>query len=219
MQVDEERRRPSKIIEGLIEDKDTHPKKQVTDLLAEIGVKVPADAMLTVSRLGPVSKTMSRRPRHMIVKFSTTHWKQEIFRNIHKAKESDMWGGIHIQDDLPHTVLEQRRDLICLAALAREKNHKVTLRGGTLVIDDVRYPFHDIENLPNGITMENVKLVKVEDGWAFQSHHAFPSSMYPCKITHNDIEFHCVEQAYFQDMAEEAGDQRAAAKLLACKNG
>ena len=107
----------------------------------------------------------------------------------------------------------------CLAALAREKGHRATVRGRALVVDDVRFTYNDIGNLPDGITMENTKLVRLEDGWAFQSHYAFPSSMYPCKIRHNDRDFQCVEQAYFHDMAEEAGYQRAAEKLRECKNG
>ena len=218
-QMDEDRRRPNIIVEGLKEDKTSNSRQQVTALLAGIGVNVPADSMVTVSRLGPDTNSKSRRPRHILVKFNSPFWKQEIFKNINKAKDIELWAGVHIQDDLPQETLEERRDLRCLAALAREKGHRATVRGGAIVVDDVRFAFSDIQNLPSGITMENAKLVKVEDGWAFQSHHAFPSSMYPCKITHNDHVFHCVEQAYFHDMAEEAGDQRAAEKLRACKNG
>ena len=43
--------------------------------------------------------------------------------------------------------------------------------------------------------------------------------MYKCKIRYKDIDFRCVEQAYFHDMAEEARDQQAAKKLQECKNG
>ena len=218
-QSDEDRRRPNLIIEGLTEDKNTHPRQQISALLADIGVTIPPESILTVSRLGPVTKLNSRRPRNILVKFNSLYWKQEIFKNIIKSKDSEKWKGVHIQDDLPQEVLEQRRDMRCLAALAREKGHRASLRGGALVVDEVRYSFNDIGDLPNGITLENAKLVKVEDGWAFQSHHAFPSSMFQCKIKHKGHDFHCVEQAYFFDMAEEAGDQRAAAKLRECKNG
>ena len=67
--------------------------------------------------------------------------------------------------------------------------------------------------------MENAKLVEVDGGWAFQGHHAFPSTMYKCKITYKGRDFHCAEQVYFHKMAEEAGDQRAATKLRECENG
>ena len=106
-----------------------------------------------------------------------------------------------------------------MAALARDNGHRATTRGGALVIDDQRYTYRDIENLPDGISMENAKLVEVDDGWAFQGHHTFLSTMHKCKITHNGHDFHCAEQAYFHDMADEAGDQRAMQKQRDCENG
>ena len=194
-QAEEERRRPNVILEGVPEDKNIHPRKQVSDLLSEIGVKPSPECIVTASRLGAVPKGKSRRPRYILVKFSTPFWKQEIFRNINKAKDNEKWCGVHVQDDLPPEILEHRRDLRCLAALAKEKGHRVTIRGGVIVVDDISYSYSDIDTLPNGINMENAKLVKIDEGWAFQSHHAFPSSMYPCNIRHKDQDFHCVEQA------------------------
>ena len=206
------------IIEGLKESKTDHPRQQTMDLLAGIGVNITAENVVTASRLGPVNPA-SRRPRHILIRFMSPFWKQEVLKNISKAKDSNKWLGVHVQDDLPPEIIEQRRDLRCLAALAKEKGHRVSLRGGSLVIDEQRYGFHDIGKLPDGINMENAKLVQLEDGWAFQSQHAFPYSMYPCKIKHKGHDFNCVEQAYVYDMAEEAGDQRAMEKVRDCQNG
>ena len=75
-----------------------------------------------------------------------------------------------------------------------------------------------MEDLPDGITMENAKLIELEDGWAFQGHHAFLSMMYKCKINHKEIDFHCSEQVYFYETADEARDQRAMEKSRACEN-
>ena len=54
---------------------------------------------------------------------------------------------------------------------------------------------------------------------SIQGHHAFLSTMYRCKITYKGKDYHCAEQAYFHEMAEEAGDQRAAVKLRECETG
>ena len=86
--------------------------------------------------------------------------KQEIFKNINKAKDNVKWMGVHVQDDLPPEIFEQRRDL--RAALAKEKGHRVSLRGWALVVDDERFSVHDIDNLPDSITMENAKLVQLK---------------------------------------------------------
>ena len=67
--------------------------------------------------------------------------------------------------------------------------------------------------------MEAAKLVQVEDGWAFQGHHAFLSTMYTCPINHDGHDFHCSEQIYYYDMAIDAGDQRSAEAVRNCKTG
>ena len=217
-QMDEDRRKSNLIIDGLQENKNEHPAQQVINLMKKIDVTLKPENILTASRLGPLTAQKSRRPRNVILKLSAPCWKQEIFKNIHKAKDSEEWKGIHIQDDLPPEIIEQRRELRCLAALAREKGHRASTRGGAL-IDEQRYTYKDMENLPEGISMENAKLVEVEDGWAFQGHHAFLSTMHECKITHKGHDFHCTEQVYFYDMADEAGDQRAMQNLRDCENG
>ena len=51
-QIDEDRRKANIIIEGLQESKSDHPRKQVGELLSEIGVNVPQESILTASRLG-----------------------------------------------------------------------------------------------------------------------------------------------------------------------
>ena len=138
-QIEEDRRKANIIIDGLKESKKEHPSAQVTSLLEEIGVKMKPECILTASRLGPVTDRNSRRPRNILVEFASPFWKQEIFWNIHKSKDSDKWNGIHIQDDLSQEIIEQRRELRCLAALAKEKGHHASTRGGAIIIDEQRY--------------------------------------------------------------------------------
>ena len=97
---------------------------------------------MTASRLSPVNAA-SRCPRHILIRFTSPFWKQEVFRNISKAKDCPKWAGAHVQDDLPQEVIEQQRDVRCLAALAKERGHLASLRGGCLVIDDQPYGFYD----------------------------------------------------------------------------
>ena len=87
------------------------------------------------------------------------------------------------------------------------------MRGGALIVDNKKYSYSEIANLPEGITMENAKLVSVDDGMAFQGHFAFPSNMYPCEIDHNGHKFHCSEQVYWYDIVGATGNKRIQAKL------
>ena len=111
-QQDEDKRKANLIIEGLKKDKNDQPRQQVKGLLAEIGVTIRMESILTASRLGPVNVN-SRRPRHVLVRFISPFWKQEVFRNISKAKDNANWAGVHMQDDLPQDVIEQRRLADC----------------------------------------------------------------------------------------------------------
>ena len=56
-------------------------------------------------------------------------------------------------------------------------------------------------NLPKNLCIDQVKIVATKDGIAFQSHHAFLSNMYPCKISYEGIDYKSSEHLYFSEMA------------------
>ena len=60
----------------------------------------------------------------------------------------------------------QQRDLRCIYAAAKSQGLNVKLRGSTIIFDDIKYTYKDIDALPHGLTMEKVKIVKVLDGYA-----------------------------------------------------
>ena len=64
----------------------------------------------------------------------------------------------------------------------------------------MQYTYQDLDDLTDGITMENAKMVNVQDAIAFQSHYAFLSSMYPAPIKIRDTPTHCAEQAYWLEI-------------------
>ena len=49
--------------------------------------------------------------------------------------------------------------------------------------------------------MERVKIIKVLDGVAFQSHHAFLSNMFMCLIKHAGVDYKSAEHFYSAEMA------------------
>ena len=77
----------------------------------------------------------------------------------------------------------------------------VKLRGSSIIIDDIKYTYKDIDTLPHNLSMENVKIVKVSDGYAFQSHYAYLSNMFPCVIKDDGITYKSAEHYYSADMA------------------
>ena len=94
----------------------------------------------------------------ILVKFTNVNVKHELYKNIKKLGESDKWKYVFIQDELPHEVQQERKDMRCLAALARERGHTATVKGNALIVDEVKYLFKECGDLPEGINMENAEL-------------------------------------------------------------
>ena len=67
--------------------------------------------------------------------------------------------------------------------------------------------------------MESVKLVKVSDGYAFQSHYAFISNMCPCSIKFEGDIFHSSEHLYTALMARHHDRQDLISDIIKAKDG
>ena len=81
------------------------------------------------------------------------------------------------------------------------QNLNVKLRGSTIIFDDIKYTYKDIDFLPHSLSMEGVKIVNVSDGVAFQSHHAFMSNMFLCLIKSEGVDYKSAEHFYSSEMA------------------
>ena len=175
--------------------------------------------ILTAFRIETVNRINKTRPRAVLVKLSTPTVKYEIYKHVKALKDHDTWKKIYISDDLTREVAEERKVLRTLAAFARDKGHRATVRGGALILDDMKYTYNEIDNLPAGIDMESAKMIELEDGIAFQSHYAFLSSMYMVEIDIDGTPIHCAEQAYWLKIARLAGDKRAEKRVRDANNG
>ena len=172
----------------------------IEELTKDLGVDMKDVDIKSVYHLGPIKSGISR-PRSIKVHFTKSSTKGEIFRNIEKLQQIPKWKGIRLSDSLSPIEQRQQCDLRCIFAAAKTKGINTKLRGNTIIIDDIKYTYKDINNLPHDLTMEKVKVVKVQDGWAFQSHYAFLSSMYPCDIVSDGITYKSAEHFYSADMA------------------
>ena len=170
------------------------------NLLNDFGADWKDTDIKTTYRLGPIKPGIAR-PRSIKVIFSNVHVKGEIFKNIEKLSKLDAWKGVRLSDAISRQEQNQQRDLRCIYAAAKSRGLNVKLRGSTIIIDDVKFTHKDIDELPHNLSMENVTIVKVSDGHAFQSHFAFLSNMYPCEITDDNIVYRSAEHYYSADMA------------------
>ena len=185
---EEEQLRCQLIIDRVKEQGARRPKSIVSNLLKDLQVEFAESDIKSAYRLGPINDKASR-PRSIKVQFASNAFKYEIFKNIQHLKGKEMWRGVHISDAVTIEEQDCRRDMRCIYATGKSRGIDVKLRGSIIVIDGVKFTNKDIQNLPKGLSICEIKIVATKDGVAFQSHHAYLSNMYPCKIMYDGVEY------------------------------
>ena len=156
--------------------------------------------------------------RNICVKFSDFSAKLKLFSNISKI-DRVVYPGVYVSDDLSADQQEQRKEMRCIAALARSKgNVSAKVKGAKLIIDEEEYAYSEMDDLPNGLSMEKAKTVEIQDGTAYQSHHSYLSNMYECPIKHESHIFNSSEQLYWYLAATANNDEAMAKRLKRCSN-
>ena len=194
---EEEMKRQNIIIQGIQESAYKKTKADVTSLLSHLGVDVNNQTVTSIYRVGPKPKNQAHS-RPIKVKFASSLSKQEMFKNIKKLKDSEKWANIGISDDLTQDRLSKQRDLRALAGLARTKGLTAQQRGDTLIIDEQRYSYKDLDSLPEGISLEQAKLKPTKDGLAFQGPHVYLSNLADAPFVDDDGTQYRSNEQYFQ---------------------
>ena len=181
---DEDCKRRNIIIEGIKESSFQKTKEVVGELLTELGIEMSPVTVVNLHRLGKYTED-STRQRPVKVLFLSNLTKQILFKNISKLKDKEKWNRITIDDDVTDDTKNIQKDLRCLAASARAKGLKAQQKGKALILEGQRYAYAEIDNLPHEISLENAKIVKTEDGVAFQGKHAYLSNLAPAPFVDN----------------------------------
>ena len=188
------------LIDGVNEHGNKKPVAVVENLLKDLGVQIKDGDIKVAYRLGPLKPGVAR-PRTIKVQFNKTNTKGEIFKNVGKLKNNKNWKGIHLNDALSPTEQRQMKDLRCVYAAGRAQGIDIKLRGNVLIVDGVKLTYKDIDNLPYGLSMESVKILKVADGYAFQSHYAYLSNMFLVDIVYEGQTYKSAEHLYSAEFA------------------
>ena len=212
-QLEMEKRAHNLIIDGCSEDPNENIRAKVGEIFGDLELDFGVDRCDSIHRLGPRRPGIDR-PRPILVVFPFLRLKSQVFRNAHKLRNMEKYKKTYLSDDLPPKIQSERRDLRSIHALARVKGINSKLRGGSIVIDEIRYSYADINNLPHDLTLENAKTVTVEDGVAFQGHHAFMSSLYRCEIKYNGNTFYSAESALHYTHATVVKQKHVAEKII-----
>ena len=105
------------------------------------------------------------------VQFNNSDLKGEILKNIVKLKNDVNWKGIHFNDAVSPMEQRQMKDLRCVYATGRSQGIDIKLKRYVLIVDGVTMTYKDIDNLPYGLTMDSVKILKVADVFVMLFNH------------------------------------------------
>ena len=213
MGLEEEGKRRNIIIDGIKEAPFHKTKEVVTELCSALGVELTPVTVVNMFRLG-AQRADATQPRPVKVKFQSNLTKQTLYKNISSLKDDEKWARISIRDDVTEEMQDIQRDLRSIAASARSQGLKAQVRGKALILEDKRYSYEDINDLPNDLSLENAKVVKTSEGVAFQGKHVYLSNLADCQIEEGKESFSNAEQYILIHKARLANDQFSEGKSL-----
>ena len=211
-------KRCSVLLEGVPEKTKLKPREIASNLLKELGISHVDSDIRAAYRMGQLQNNQ-RRGRSIKIKFSATYFKQELYQNITKLKGNKSWEGIIVSDVLTQEEQEQRRDLRCIVAYAKSQSIDAKIKGDKLIIDEKVFKHEDLDSLPYDLSMERAKLIPVSDGWAFQSHHAYPSNMHPSEFDEGERHYKTNEHYYQSKCAAFHKEYELEKKIIKARDG
>ena len=133
------------------------------DNLGVTGLKAPE--VEAIYRLG-IGNGKTNRP--VMVKCETFKQKKEVFDNASRLHDNAAYPKVKIGHDLNREQIKQRRELGCIHALAKDRKIPCKFRDNHLLIGGGKYPYSDMNKLPDGLSMEAAKIVEVKGGGPFR---------------------------------------------------
>ena len=187
-------------------------------LLKDLQVDCVDADIKSAYRLGPINDKATG-PCSIKVLFATNRFKYDILKNIKNLQGKDQWKGVHISDSVTIEEQERRRDMRCIYAAGKARGINVKLKGSSIINDVVKFIHNDIHTLPKGLSIFEVKIVTTKDSVAFQSHHAYLSNMFPCKIMFEGVKYKYAEHLYHAEMARHHNRLDLVNKIIKAKDG
>ena len=210
--LEQDKRNHQVIIEGLPEDKNDNLRRKLDELFAALDLPFDSEWVDLAYRIG-IRNDKSTRPRAVKVSFPFLRYRHILFKSTYKLRNTQKFKRVYLVDDYPQDVQENIKELRAVSAFARSKGIDSRVRGTKIVVDGKDYTHKEMSNLPYNLSIENAKVIEVEDGVAFQGKHAYLSSHYPCTIKHEDKVYHCSEQMYQYTRATENDEGGVARRI------
>ena len=101
-----------------------------------------------------------------------------------------------VSDDLTPEAARKKADLRAVLNLAKLKGINASWKGQAIVVNEKRYTHSNLNELPNELSIENAKTLRIDHGIVFQGEHSFLSNFHRAPLDLPSGSFQNVEQAY-----------------------
>lgn len=213
LQVDSSSRKRNIVISGIAENKGENSDslvlcvyKYLQPYLETLGIEDIDCAF----RLG--KKTGKARP--ILCKFTKEKTRNDIYAIRTALNDTEATTKVYLNDDLPQLINERRSKFRIISKLAKMQKIPVSYQNSQITVNNITYTHRNMDCLPNGVRLEDAKIVKVQGGLAFHSEHAWLSNFYPCQIEIQGLTFSSAEQAFQYTRAIRLKDTHLANMIL-----
>ena len=205
-------KRKNLVLEGIEETQDGRDNFQPLfyQLTKQIGIDRSIDYD-TCHRVGPFNKD---RCRPIVITFQRQADRDEIYAKRAQMKKTADFHDVWLNEDLGQNS-KRANTLIRLVAKEAQKQgieHKASKY--TIHIENKRYDERNLNELPDPLTLHNVKTIKIGKSIAYQSEHSKFSNFYPCNFRIGKHNYNSVEQAYHHLRARAHNKHVIALKIL-----
>lgn len=138
----------------------------------------------------------SGKARPILCKFMKEKTRNDIYSIRSALNDTESTTKVYLNEDLPQLINERRSKFRIISKLAKSQKIPVSYQNSQITVNNITYSHRNMDCLPNGVRLEDAKIVKVKGGLAFHSEHAWLSNFFPCKIDIQGLSFKSAEQAF-----------------------
>lgn len=208
-------------IDGLREDDREDLKRIVLEMADTMGVRhLEIGDIASVYRAG---KKMgpgrgnggnAQRIRTVLVTFTNSSKRNKFYFSRTKLRNSDVFKGVYVNDDVTQETRKQREDFRSVAALARADGVDVRMHSDGVILNDTKHLFSEPHTLPSKYSVQAAKTIKTGGEIYFASEHSFLSNFAKAPMVVNNVVYQTAEHYYQSEKCRMANDLDRLGKVL-----
>ena len=207
-----EKRKFNLIVHGVTEGGED-ARSIIGSLLSDLRSGLTLKDCGSIYRIGQLSDH-KQKSRPILVQLDKLQHKSSIFKNVIHLQGLTKWKHVSVSDDLTPEAAHKKADLRAVLNLAKLKGINASWKGQAIVVNEKRYTHSNLNELPNELSIENAKTLKIDHGIVFQGEHSFLSNFHRAALDLPSGSFQNVEQAYVHACALHCNTPPIAAEIL-----